>query len=73
MTTVHLRVGKVNCANLSRYSEFLERTYRRQFEQVFAFMGINRSLIEAAVAAVQFQVAALMRRLFRKAENTPGP
>lgn len=42
MTTIYLMVGKVNFTNLSRYSELSERTYRRQFEDSFAFMGVNR-------------------------------
>jgi hypothetical protein len=52
-------VGKVNFTNLSRYSELSERTYRRQYEQPFGFMGVNRCLIEAAIDAMRFQVAAI--------------
>ena len=59
MTTIHLVVGKVNFTNLSRYSELSERTYRRQYEQTFGFMSVNRCLIEAAIDAVRFQVAAI--------------
>jgi len=59
MTTIHLMVGKVNFTNLSRYSELSERTYRRQYEQPFGFMDINRCLIEVAIDTMRFQVAAI--------------
>jgi DDE superfamily endonuclease len=41
--------GNVNFTNLSRYSEWSERTYRRQYRQEFCFMGLNAQLIEAAI------------------------
>lgn len=66
-------VGKVNFTNLSRYSELSERTYRRQFEQPFAFMGINQRLIAAAIDAVRFQVAAIDASFIPKSgKHTPG-
>ena len=66
-------VGKVNFTNLSRYSELSERTYRRQFEQSFGFMAVNRCLIEAAIAAVRFQVAAIDASFIPKSgKHTPG-
>lgn len=40
--------GKDNFSNLSRYSHFSEKTYRRQFEQDFNFLGLNLGVIEAA-------------------------
>ena len=73
MTTIHLMVGKVNFTNLSRYSELSERTYRRQFEQSFDFMSINQGLIEAAIVAVRFQVAAIDASFIPKSgKHTPG-
>ena len=66
-------VGKVNFTNLSRYSELSERTYRRQFEQSFAFMSFNRCLIEAAIATARFQVAAIDASFIPKSgKHTPG-
>lgn len=34
---------------MSRYSELSEKTYRRQYSQGFCFMGMNSTLIEAAI------------------------
>ena len=66
-------VGKVNFTNLSRYSELSERSYRRQFENSFSFMGVNRCLIAAAIAAVRFQVAAIDASFIPKSgKHTPG-
>jgi len=47
--TILLVVGKVNFSNLSRYSEWCEKTYRHQYSQTFCFMGLNANLIEAAI------------------------
>lgn len=41
--------GNVNLTNMSRYSKFSEKTYRRQYSQEFCFMGLNAGLIEAAI------------------------
>lgn len=66
-------VGKVNFTNLSRYSQLSERTYRRQFAQPFGFMAVNRGLIETAIAAVRFQVAAIDASFIPKSgKHTPG-
>ena len=40
--------GKVNFANLSRYSDLNERTYRRQYQQEFEFAAFNRVLAQGA-------------------------
>lgn len=56
---MHLMVGKVNFANLSRYSELSERTYRRQFNEPFESMAVNSCLIRQAIAAECFQVSAI--------------
>ena len=73
MTTIHLMVGKVNFTNLSRYSGLTERTYRRQYENSFEFMSINRRLIETAIAAERFQVAAIDASFIPKSgKHTPG-
>lgn len=66
-------VGKVNFTNLSRYSGLTERTYRRQYENSFEFMSINRRLIETAIAAERFQVAAIDASFIPKSgKHTPG-
>ncbi|MEH2391792.1 MAG: hypothetical protein V7K21_08955 [Nostoc sp.] len=41
--------GKVNFTHLSRYSQILEKTYRRQFSQGFEFVELNRRVIEQAM------------------------
>ena len=51
--------GNVNFTNLSRYSDLSERTYRRHFEQPYAFMGLNRETIELAIVLSHFQVSAI--------------
>lgn len=44
---------------MSRYSNVSERTYRRQFAKPYAFIELNARVIEAAIVAPQFQVAAI--------------
>lgn len=44
---------------MSRYSDLSERTYRRQFEQPYAFMSFNHCLIEEAIVPTHFQVAVV--------------
>jgi hypothetical protein len=51
--------GKVNFTNLSRYSEWSEKTYRRHYSQPFNFMGLNAQLIEAAIASHVTQIGAM--------------
>ena len=50
-TTILALRGKVNFRNLSRYSGRSARTFPRQFDQAFDFIGLNRALIEATVPA----------------------
>ena len=50
-TTILALRGKVNFRNLSRYSGRSARTFPRQFEQAFDFIGLNRALIETTVPA----------------------
>ncbi|MBN8564258.1 MAG: hypothetical protein J0L70_27370 [Leptolyngbya sp. UWPOB_LEPTO1] len=52
-TTILIVCGKVNFSNLSRYSSLNEKTYRRQFEQAFDFIGLNLSIVEASTATGQ--------------------
>ena len=50
-TTILALRGKVTFRNLSRYSGLSARTYARQFDQAFDFIGLNRALIETVVSA----------------------
>jgi hypothetical protein len=43
--------GKVNFPNLSRYSQWSEKTYRRHYKQPFSFTQFNALLIEPAIAS----------------------
>lgn len=43
MTTIFVVCGKVNYANLSRYSNLSERTYRRHFERGIGFVKTQSS------------------------------
>jgi hypothetical protein len=45
-TTILVVCGKVNCTNLSRYSNLNEKTYRRHFEEEFGFTQFNIALVE---------------------------
>ncbi|KAM3090147.1 transposase, partial [Phormidesmis sp. 146-12] len=48
--TILIACGKVNFTNLSRYSDFSERTYRRFFDQSFDFAAFNAEVVKAAIA-----------------------
>ena len=52
-------MGKVNFTNLSRYSEWSEKTYRRQYSQPFNFMALNAQLIQEAVLTGATQIGAI--------------
>ena len=43
--------GKVNFRNLSRYSDYCEKTYARHYRRPFAFMGFNERLVTEIVPA----------------------
>ena len=51
--------GKVTFTNLSRYSDLSERTYRRHFDEPYAFMGLNQETIALAITPTHFQVSAI--------------
>lgn len=59
LTTIYVMCGKVNFTNLSRYSELSERTYRRHFDEPYAFMALNRETIALAISPTHFQVGAI--------------
>jgi hypothetical protein len=48
-TTILALRGKVNFRNLSRYSGVSARTFSRQFDQSFDFIGFNRRLIDHVI------------------------
>jgi hypothetical protein len=52
-------MGKVNFTNLSRYSEWSEKTYRRHYSQAFNFIGLNAGVIKQAVPASATQISAI--------------
>ena len=52
-------MGKVNFTNLSRYSEWSEKTYRRQYSHAFNFIGLNARLIGEAIATDATQISAI--------------
>jgi hypothetical protein len=57
--TILLVYGKVNFTNLSRYSDFSERTYRRQYRQSFGFVEFNQHTIAQAIGATADLIAAI--------------
>jgi Transposase DDE domain len=57
--TIALVIGKVNFTNMSRYSRWSEKTYRRQYSQGFNFMALNAQLIKEAVAEEVTQIGAM--------------
>jgi hypothetical protein len=51
--------GKANFTNLSRYGEYSERTYRRQYQQSFDFIPFHAQTIAAAIEPSREQIAAI--------------
>ena len=51
-TTILIARGKINFRNLSRYSHYSERTYTRQFDKSFNFMGFNRAIINECIDCI---------------------
>ncbi|MBM0744650.1 transposase [Phormidium sp. CLA17] len=52
-STILVVCGKVNFTNLSRYSRFNEKTYRRHFKAAFDFMPFNVELVSLAQGSGQ--------------------
>jgi hypothetical protein len=59
MTTIFVVCGKVNYTNLSRYSDYCERTYRRQFEAGLGLEGLNQALIDQVSADDSTQIVVV--------------
>ncbi|MEW6734712.1 MAG: transposase [Acidobacteriota bacterium] len=55
-TTILLIKGKVNYFNLSRYSRLSEKTYRRQLQQQFPFVLLNKQAISQVVPVRATQI-----------------
>jgi DDE superfamily endonuclease len=51
--------GKANFTNLSRYGEYSERTYRRQYQKSVDFIPFNAQTIAAAIDPSREQIAAI--------------
>lgn len=59
MTTIFVVCGKVNYTNLSRYSHYCERTYRRHFEAGLGLEGLNQALIKQVSADDSTQIVVV--------------
>jgi len=59
MTTIFVVCGKVNDTNLSRYSDYSERTYRRHVEAGLGLEGINQALISQVIADDSTRIAVV--------------
>jgi DDE superfamily endonuclease len=57
--TLFVVCGKANFTNLSRYGEYSERTYRRQYQKSFDFIPFHAQTIAAAIEPSREQVAAI--------------
>jgi DDE superfamily endonuclease len=57
--TLFVVCGKANFTNLSRYGEYSERTYRRQYQKSFDFIPFHAQTIAAAIEPNREQVAAI--------------
>jgi DDE superfamily endonuclease len=57
--TLFVVCGKANFTNLSRYGEYSERTYRRQYQKSFDFISFHAQTIAAAIEPSREQIAAI--------------
>jgi DDE superfamily endonuclease len=51
--------GKTNFTNLSRYGDYSEKTYRRQYQKSFDFIRLNAETIAEAIPFHREQVSAI--------------
>jgi hypothetical protein len=58
-STLFVVCGKANFTNLSRYGDYSERTYRRQYQKSFNFISFNAKTIADAIPSYREQVAAI--------------
>jgi DDE superfamily endonuclease len=59
LATLFVVCGKANFTNLSRYGDYSERTYRRQYQKSFDFIPFHAQTIAAAIAPEREQIAAI--------------
>jgi hypothetical protein len=57
--TLFVVCGKANFTNLSRYGDYSERTYRRQYQKSFDFVPFHAQTIAAAIEPHREQIAAM--------------
>jgi DDE superfamily endonuclease len=57
--TLFVVCGKANFTNLSRYGEYSERTYRRQYQKSVDFIPFHAQTIAAAIDPSREQIAAI--------------
>ena len=57
--TLFVVCGKANFTNLSRYGEYSDRTYRRQYQKSFDFIPFHAQTIAAAIEPSREQIAAI--------------
>jgi hypothetical protein len=57
--TLFVVCGKANFTNLSRYGEYSERTYRRQYQKSVDFIPFHAQTIAAAIEPSREQIAAI--------------
>lgn len=57
--TIFVVCGKANFTNLSRYSDYSERTYRRQYRKEVDFVELHRATIGLAIESSREQIAAI--------------
>jgi hypothetical protein len=64
--TLFVVCGKANFTNLSRYGEYNERTYRRQYQKSVDFIPFHAQTIAAAIEPSREQIAAIDCSFIRK-------
>ena len=57
--TLFVVCGQANFTNLSRYGEYSEKTYRRQYQKSFDFIPFHAETIAAAIDPNREQIAAI--------------
>ncbi len=57
--TLFVVCGKANFTNLSRYGDYSEKTYRRQYQKSFDFIRLNAETIAAAIPSYREQVSVI--------------
>lgn len=66
-TTILITRGKINFRNLSRYSDFCEHTYSRNFAKPFDFICFNRHVIDETFGQESDRILAFDPSFIKKA------